>query len=132
MGIQLENLGVQTSIIVIQIVDIGMQFSNMIMIQNQNIANTFNQIIGLQIPLNQNKDIINQMNLENSNNNHSSNNSVKIINCVFTNQTGSKMNIQIKENETIEELIKLYLQRVGLDYEDIEKRKYIFRIIIKD
>ena len=78
------------------------------------------------MPLNQNKEIMNQMNLKDSNNNHSSNNSIKIINCVFTIQTGSKMNIQIKENETIEELIKLYLQRVGLDYEDIEKKKIYF------
>ena len=126
MGIQLENLGVQASNIGIQIVDIGMQFSNMIMIQNQNIANMFNQMIGFQMPLNQNKEIMNQMNLRDSNNNHLSNNSVKIINCVFTIQTGSKINIQIKENETIEELIKLYLQRAGLDYNDIEKKNIYF------
>ena len=127
IGIQLENLGVQTSEIGIQIFNIGMQFSNMIMVQNQNMANMFNQMMEFKMPINQNQVNMNQINaLDINNNGSNNNNSGRIINCIFNNQTGSRNNICIKENETIEELIKSYMKRVGWDYKDIEIKKVYF------
>ena len=127
IGIQLENLGVQTSEIGIQIFNIGIQFSNMIMVHNQNMANMFIQMMAFKKPLNQNKANMNQINTYNNNKIDSDNtNSGKIINCFFETQTGLRNNITIGENKTIEELIKLYMKRVGWDYTDIVKKAVYF------
>ena len=129
IGIQLENLGFQTSEIGIQIFNIGMQFSNMIMVQNQNMANMFNQMMAFKMPLNQNQVNMNQINaLDINNNGSNNNNSGRVINCIFDNQIGSRNIICIKVNETIEELIKLYMKRVGWDYKDIEIKNVYFML----
>ena len=102
MGNQIQNMGLEISNIGMKLFNMGIQFSNMMMNQNMIIGNPqFNQI--------QNFNLMNQLNINNNNNE-------KIIKCKFEDTSGRKIIITIEGNKTIEELIKKYVERIGVDY----------------
>ena len=101
MGNQIQNMGLEISNIGMKLFNMGIQFSNMMMNQNMMIGNQqFNQI--------QNFNLMNQLNINNNNNE-------EIINCIIE-QSGNKINIRLEGNKTIEELLKKYADRIGVDY----------------
>ena len=102
IGNQIQNMGLEISNIGMKLFNMGIQFSNMIMNQNMMIGNLqFNQI--------QNFNLMNQLNINNNNNE-------EIINCTFIELSGNKINIKLEGNKTIEELLKKYADRIGVDY----------------
>ena len=115
MGNQIQNMGLEISNIGMKLFNMGIQFSNMMMNQNMMIGNQqFNQI--------QNFNLMNQLNINNNNNE-------EIINCTFIEQSGNKINIKLEGNKTIEELLKKYADRIGVDYNEyIENKKLYFTI----
>ena len=115
MGNQIQNMGLEISNIGMKLFNMGIQFSNMMMNQNMMIGNQqFNQI--------QNFNLMNQLNINNNNNNNE-----EIINCIFVQPSGKRINILFEGNKTIEELIKKYANRIGVDYNEyIENQKIFF------
>ena len=115
MGNQIQNMGLEISNIGMKLFNMGIQFSNMMMNQNMMIGNQqFNQI--------QNFNLMNQLNRNN-------NNKEEIINCFFNETSGKRFNIKLEGNKTIEELLKKYADRIGVDYNEyIENKKLYFTI----
>ena len=133
---QMQNMAIQIFDIGVQIFNIGIQFSNMIN-QNNNMTNQ-NMFMGMgnmNFPnmMNQNQFIGMGMNglepLENNNFNNSKDKSKEnIVNFCFKSSRGLLTNITCKDDITVEELSKLYLNKIGLNYELFEKSKIIFLI----
>ena len=116
IGEQIQNMGVQISNIAMQIFNMGIQVSNIIM--NQNNINMMNQN-----NLINNHMMMNRINEEKMNDN---NEESFIYNVVFSTQSGLKNNIRINSKRTIEDLLNLFLDRVGLNSYDIQKQKIYF------
>ena len=128
IGDQLENLGMQISNLGIQVFTIGTNISNM-MLQNQNMGNISfqNQFMGLQMfnYMNQNNNmgIMNQMQSMENNNKESNN---KKTNFIFETHTYDKITVIADINDTIEEVIKLFMKKIGLTYNEIKEKKNIY------
>ena len=115
IGDQIQNMGNQISNIAMQIFNMGIQISNIIM--NQNNINMMNQN-----NLMNNNMMMNGINEEIMNDN----NEQLIYSVVFITQSGRKNNININCSRTVEDLLNLYLNRMGLDIDDIQKKKIFF------
>ena len=116
IGDQIQNIGVQISNIAMQIFNMGIQISNIIM--NQNNINMMNQN-----DLMNNNMMMNEINEELMNDN---NKDSFIYNVVFISQRGFKNIIQMNSKRTIEDLLNLYLDKMGLNLLDIQKQKIFF------
>ena len=94
----------------------GIQISNVIM--NQNNINMMNQnnIMNNNMMMNRiNEEIIDDNNEDSF-----------IYNVVFRVSSGQMINININSSRTLEDLLNLYLNRMGLDIDDIQKKKIFF------
>ena len=132
---QIQNMAIQISNIGIQIFNLGIQQIDAI---NQNInminQNMFMGMGNMNMPNFMNQNIfgmgMNEMQpLENNNINNSNDKSgKKLKNYIFQNDSGLYTNIIFKYDATIEELSKLYMNRVGLKYELFENEDIYFLI----
>ena len=115
IGNQIQNMGVQISNIAMQIFNMGIQVSNIIM--NQNNVNMMNQI-----------DLMNNYMMNGTNEEIMNDNNEKsiVFNAVFKTQFGRKNNITINSNRTVEDLLNLYLNEMGLKLDDIQNQKIFF------
>ena len=129
IGIQLQNLGMQISSIGIQIFNIGK-----ILNQSNNIENNKFEMLGqnqsmpmpiLNFP--QNFEMINNMNI-NGNENCINNNNLKQqkLNITFYAETGLTTNIVCNFKTSVEELLKIYAKRVGINMKDIYNKNIYF------
>ena len=104
----------------------GMQISN----QNQNMNNMMeqNQFMGMQIfnMPNQNDNLSMNAYRNNINNKEDAINSSEKINFTFETENGAKIPFYCDENITVEELLKLFINKVGLEYDLIKKEKIYF------
>ena len=127
IGDQLENLGMQISNLGIQVFTIGTNISNMIL-QNQNMGDISfqNQFMGLQMfnYMNQNNNmgIMNQMQSMENNNKESNN---KKTNFIFETQNG-RITVIEDINDTVEELLKIFMQKRELTYDEMKKKGIYF------
>ena len=115
IGDQIQNIGDQISNIAMQIFNMGIQISNIIM--NQNNINMMNQnnIMNNNMMMNGiNEEIMND------------NNEPLFYSVVFRVSSGQMINININSNKTLEDLLNLYLNRMGLGIDDIQKKKIFF------
>ena len=123
IGNEMLNMGIQISNIGMQIFNMGVQMLN----QNQNMGIIEqNPFMGMQ--MNQNMNMIKQMEqieINNINNNDNDNEKPKINFC-FINQRGLKINIALEEDKTIEDLLKLYINKKGLEYNVIDNEEVRF------
>jgi len=116
IGNQIHSMGLQISNIAMQIFNMGVQISNIIM--NQNNVNMMNQ-----------NDLMNNFNMmmngvnETMNDNYVNSN---IRNFLFITQTGHKKAITMNENRTVGDLLNLYLEKMGLSFNDIQKQNIYF------
>ena len=108
IGDQIQNMGFQISNIAMQIFNMGKQISNIIMNQN-NLMNNNMMMNGI------NEEIMKDKNEDSF-----------IYNVVFINQRGLKSTILLNSNRTIEDLLNLYLNKMGLNLDDIQKQKIFF------
>jgi len=115
IGNQIQNVGAQISNIAIQIFNMGVQVSNIIMNQyNLNMMNQ-NDLMNNYIQNGINEKLMND------------NNEKPIIyNAVFKTQSGLKNNIPINSNRTVEDLLNLYLNEMGLNLNNIQNQKIFF------
>ena len=141
MGIKMTNFGMQMTNMMLnigneiqkmglQISNIGMQIFNMgvqMLSENFNVRNIFeqNQFMGV---MNQNMNMSNQIEpigIKTINNND---NSKTKINFCFKTDNGLKTLIFLEEDKTMEELLKLFLIKIGLEYNafDIEHVRFEF------
>ena len=147
-GSQLQNYGMQIQSLVLQmpmlIQNIAIQLQNMA----SNISNIGNQIFLLGVNLSNNSNmgfqmnnnifgempgmnIMNQFpnNMLNQNNSFNGKNSIKneLINIFFQNSYGQATTITTSRERSVEELVNLYIQKVGLnsDY-SLKKLKFLY------
>ena len=120
-GNEIQNMGIQISNIGIQIFNMGVQMLN----SNANIGNMIQPNEFKGNPMNLNMININQM-FQNENNNKKYSPEIKIINFVFIKPEGEKINISIEYDKTVEELLKLYIERIGEDYKIVENEEIYF------
>ena len=115
IGNQIQNMGAQISNIAIQIFNMGIQVSNIIV--NQNKVNMMNQY-----------DLMNNYMHNGINEKIMNDNNEKSIvyNAVFITQSGQKNNITINSNRTVENLLNLYLNKMGLNLDDIQNKNIFF------
>ena len=116
IGDQIQNIGDQISNIAIQIFNMGIQISNIIM--NQNNINMMNQnnLMNNNMMMNRiNEEIIDDNNEDSF-----------IYSVVFVASSGHKNTIQMNSKRTVEDLLNLYLDKMGLNSLDIQKKKIFF------
>jgi len=115
IGNQIQNMGAQISNIAIQIFNMGIQVSNIIV--NQNNVNMMNQY-----------DLMNNYMHNGINEKIMNDNNEKSIvyNAIFKTQSGLKNNITINSNRTVENLLNIYLNKMGLNLDDIQKKNIFF------
>ena len=114
IGNQIQNIGAQISNIAIQIFNVGTQVSNIIMNQyNVNLMNQ-NDLMNTCMMNGINEEIIND-NFD----------SIK-MNFLFETVSGRTNNIAMNPNRTVEDLLKLYLNKMGLNLVDVQKKNIFF------
>ena len=116
IGNQIHNMGLQISNIAMQIFNMGIQISNIIM--NQNNINMMN-------PNNLMNNFMTMMNEVNETMNDNYGDS-RIINFLFVTQSGRTYNIAMNDNKTVGDLLNLYLEKMGLSLNDVEKQNIYF------
>ena len=121
IGNEIQNMGIQISNIGIQIFNIGVQILN----QNLNMPNMIEQNQFLGNFMNQNMNMPNQIQQIGINNNVNDTNKLK-LNFIFVTQKGFKTMITSDIDITFEDLLKLYINKVGLDYSYVENEDIYF------
>ena len=119
IGNEMQNMGIQISNIGMEIFNMGVQMLN----QNLNMGNIIEQNPFMGMIMNQNMNMINKMEPIEINNND---NEKPKINFCFIASSGLKTIIPLEGDKTIEELLKLYLKRNGLEYNAFESNQVIF------
>ena len=126
-GIQIQNKGYQITNIGNELFNLG----NQICMINQNIMN-FNQLENMNMinMMNQNINMQKINQFQNIGFNYDNEKSIvssdKKINLIFQTQNGLKTNIIVECHKTVEEAIKLYMDKIGKQIEDNVKEKLYF------
>ena len=121
IGNEIQNMGIQISNIGIQIFNIGIQILN----QNLNMPNMIEQNQFLGNFMNQNMNMPNPIHQIGINNNINDNKKFK-SNFLFETQKGLKTFISADIDVTFEDLLKLYINKIGLDYNYVENGNIYF------
>ena len=121
IGNEIQNMGIQISNIGIQIFNMGVQMLN----YNVNIGNMIQPNEFKGNPMNLNMININHI-FQNENNNNKYSPEIIKIHCLFTTPIGKKIDILIEWDKTVEELLKLFIERIGEDYKIVENEDIYF------
>ena len=121
IGNEMLNMGIQISNIGMQIFNMGVQMLN----QNQNMGIIEqNPFMGMQ--MNQNMNMIKQMEQIEINNINNNDNEKPKINFCFIPPSGLRTYIALEDDKILEELFKLYLNKIGLEYDVFESEEVRF------
>jgi len=121
IGNEIQNMGIQISNIGIQIFNMGVQILN----QNLNMPNMIEQNQFLGNLMNQNMNMPNQIQQIGINNNVKDTKKLK-LNFLFETQRGIKTFITSDDDITFEDLLKLYINKIGLNYSYVENEDIYF------
>ena len=119
IGNEIQNMGIQISNIGKQIFNMGVQILN----QNLNMPSMIEQNQFLENFMNQNMNMPNQIQQIGINNNINDN---RKLNFLFERQNGLKTFIKSDIDITFEDLLKLYINKIGLDYSYVENEDIYF------
>ena len=122
VGNEMQNMGIQISNIGMQIFNMGVQMQN----QNINMENNIKQNPFMGMPMNQNMNMINQMEPFEINNINNNDNKLPKINFTFSHLNGLRINIPLEDDKTVEELLKLYTNKKGIEYNAVKNDELRF------